>query len=174
MSAIAELRGDAHGALEVAVVSTPFELTQAAVVLGEQRAWAEALIGGELVEVQPSARHEYANLGEFYRPPAGHLLLARLGDEPVGVIGIRRLDDEWGEGKRLYVRRSARGLGVARRLTRELLELARALGFTSLYVETSPRFTAASYAMCCRLGFREIAKRGSGGHDSFVAMGLRL
>ena len=56
-------------ALEIALVSTPLEFTQAAVVLGEQRAWVEALIGRELVEVQPSSRHEYAQLAWFYGAP---------------------------------------------------------------------------------------------------------
>lgn len=162
------------GEVEIVRVTTDLDRVQAAVVLGEQRAWAEALLGRDLHEVQPSARYEYAFLGEFYGPPNGQLLLARLAGEPVGVIGVRRLDDELGEGKRLYVRRPARGLGVARRLVDELLSLARSLGFRALYVETWPAKTAASYEMCRRLGFRETAKRGFHDMDEVIAMRLPL
>ena len=161
-------------ALEIAPVTTTLDFTQAAVVLGEQRAWAEGLIGRELAEVQPTSQHEYAQLAEFYGPPNGQLLLARLDDEPVGVVGVRRIDDAIGEGKRLYVRRSARGFGVGRRLADELPKLARGLGFRSLYVETSPQHLPHSYELCRRLGFRETTAHARIDLDGFVALRLAL
>ena len=131
--------------LETVCVSTPLEYAQAALLLGEQRAWTEALVGQDLAEIQPSSRREYAHLADFYAPPHGAMLLARLEGEPVGVVAVRRLDDDRGEGKRLFVRPPARGFGVARRLLVEMFALARALGFKSLYIETTPGKMAEQY-----------------------------
>jgi GNAT superfamily N-acetyltransferase len=160
--------------LETVPVSTPLDFAQAALLLGEQRAWMEGLAGCDLAELQPSARQEYANLAEYYDPPDGQLLLARLAGEPVGVVAVRRLDGSRGEGKRLFVRPSARGHGVARRLFSEMLGMARALGFRSLYIETSPTLMPQQYAWYHRLGFRETSKLGFASLDHVVAMDLAL
>lgn len=160
--------------LETVEVSTSLDYAQAALLLGEQRAWAEALVGQDLAEIQPSSRREYAHLADFYGPPEGGMLLARLEGEPVGVVAVRRLDDRRGEGKRLYVRPSARGFGVARRLLGEMFALARGLGFTSLYIETSPGKMAEQYEWYRRLGFRDTRKLNFAELDSVVAMELPL
>jgi GNAT superfamily N-acetyltransferase len=161
-------------AIELRRVATPLEFAQAALVLGEQRAWAEAWLGGSLAELQPSSRSEYSCLAEFYARPHGQLVLARLGGEPVGVIAVRRLADGRGEGKRLYVRPVARGHGIGRRLVAELLRLARELGVPALYVETSPERMAAAYELCVELGFRETRKLGLRELDFMVALELTL
>jgi len=161
-------------AFELVRVATPLHFAQAALVLGEQRAWAEDRLGGSLAEIQPSSRREYACLADFYARPDGQLVLARLDGEPVGVIAVRRLADGRGEGKRLYVRPAARGHGIGRRLIAELLRLARELGFGSLYVETSPQRMAAAYRMCVGLGFRETRKLGFRDLDHMVALELPL
>ena len=160
--------------LETVRVSSPLDYTQAALLLGEQRAWTEALIGRELADVQPSAREEYASLADFYGFPHGQLLLARLDGEPVGVIGVRRIDERRGEGKRLFVRPSARGHGIAQQLVDELFGLCRALGFKSLYIETSPEKMGQQYAWYRRLGFRETTKLGFADMDTVVAMERQL
>jgi GNAT superfamily N-acetyltransferase len=158
------------GGLETVRVSSPLDYAQAALLLGEQRAWTEALIGRDLADVQPSSRDEYASLADFYGFPDGQLLLARLDGDPVGVIGVRRIDDRRGEGKRLFVRPSARGLGIAQRLVDELFGLCRGLGFKSLYIETSPEKMGQQYAWYRRLGFRETTKLGITDMDTVVAM----
>jgi GNAT superfamily N-acetyltransferase len=162
------------GEIEIVRVSTPLDFAQSALLLGEQRAYTERLIGYDLDEVQPSAQFEYAFLSDFYSPPNGQLLLARVAEAPVGVIGVRRLDEDLGECKRFFVRRSARGLGIGRMLVTELLSLSRSLGFQSLYAETWPAKMSASYEMCRRLGFRDTAKRNFHDVDGIIAMQLPL
>ncbi len=158
------------GEIEIVRVATPLDLAQAGLLLGEQRAWAESLIGRELAEVQPSSRTEYTRLSDFYGPPHGTLLLARVANEPVGVVGLHRIDGRRAEGKRLYVRRSARGLGVGRQLAVELLSVARNLGYQSLYVETWPAKASGPYELCRRLGFEETTKDGFSDLAGIVAM----
>ena len=162
------------GEIEIVRVSTPLDFAQAALLLGEQRAYTERLLGCDLAEMQPSAQFEYAFLSDFYSPPNGQLLLARVAEDPVGVIGVRRLDQDLGECKRFFVRQSARGLGIGRQLVDELLSVARSFGFQTLYAETSPDKMGASYEMCRRLGFRETTKRNFHGLDDIVAMRLPL
>lgn len=160
--------------LDIVRVATAFDYAQAALLLGEQRAWAEQMLGRELAEVQPSSKREFAHIASYYRPPHGKLLLARLDGDPVGVLGIRRLDGRRGEGKRLYVRPSARGHGVARLLVHELLSATRELGLESLYIETSPTRLPQTYEMCLRLGFVETRKLGFDAVDDVVGMQLDL
>ncbi|MFR6425050.1 MAG: GNAT family N-acetyltransferase [Oscillospiraceae bacterium] len=52
---------------------------------------------------------ELADLTKKYGLPHGRLYIAWCDDRPVGCIGLRRLDDETCELKRLYVRPAYRG-----------------------------------------------------------------
>jgi GNAT superfamily N-acetyltransferase len=160
--------------VEIARVASAFDYAQAALLLGEQRAFTERLLGRELAEVQPSSQREYAHLASYYRPPHGKLLIARLHGEPVGILGVRRIDSRRGESKRLYVRPSARGHGIARMLVQELFVVTRELGLSALYCETSPTLLPQSYEMCVRLGFTETEKLGFADVDDVIAMQIEL
>jgi GNAT superfamily N-acetyltransferase len=172
--AAAPLTTDRPERVDIVRVATAFDYVQAALVLGEQRSFTEKVLGRALHEVQPSSQREFSHLASYYRPPYGKLLLARVNGEPVGVVGVRRLDGQRGEGKRLYVRPSARGRGIARRLVHELFAASRELGLRSLYIETSPTLLPDAYAMLVRLGFEETAKQGFPGVDDVIAMELQL
>ena len=124
--------------------------------------------------MQPSAREEYASLADFYGFPHGQLLLARLDGEPVGVIGVRRIDERRGEGKRLFVRPSARGHRHRSAGSSTSSSGWPRLGFKSLYIETSPEKMGQQYAWYRRLGFRETAKLGFADMDTVVAMERQL
>jgi hypothetical protein len=55
-----------------------------------------------------------------------------------------------------------------------MFALARALGFKSLYIETTPGKMAEQYEWYRRLGFRETCKLNFADLDSVVAMELPL
>jgi DNA-binding MarR family transcriptional regulator/GNAT superfamily N-acetyltransferase len=75
--------------------------------------------------------------------PLGLLLVARLGDEPVGCGALKFHASAPAELKRMWVAPSARGLGVGRRILRELEHRARHAGVTTVRLETNQRLTEA-------------------------------
>jgi GNAT superfamily N-acetyltransferase len=68
--------------------------------------------------------------------PGGQMLLATVGGEPVGCVGLRRIDDRIAELKRMYVRPQVRGRGIARVLLAACEAQARELGYEQLWLET--------------------------------------
>lgn len=91
------------------------------------------------------------------RPPAGHLLLARLDGEAVGCGALKRLDDETAEVKRVWIAPPQRGCGLAGKLIDRLETLARELGFRTVRLDTNRSLTEA-HALYRKLGYREIGR----------------
>jgi len=69
--------------------------------------------------------------------PAGLLLLAWLREEPIGCGALKLHGRDPAEVKRMWVAPSARGMGVGRRILRELERAARERGVTVLRLETN-------------------------------------
>lgn len=56
-----------------------------------------------------------------YAPPEGRLLLAAVDGEVAGCVGLRKLEDDVCEMKRLYVLTASRGSGLGVRLIDSIL-----------------------------------------------------
>jgi GNAT superfamily N-acetyltransferase len=74
-----------------------------------------------------------------FAPPHGTFLVGYLDGEPVCAGGIKRLDAQAAEIKRMYVTPSARRRGVARALLGALEEAARERGYRVVRLDTGPR-----------------------------------
>ena len=105
------------------------------------------------------ARHHDAFRSELPQllGPRGRLLVARLGNDPVGVGTLKPVDDTTAEIKRMYVRPAAQGLGVGRALLARLVRDARVEGYATVRLETL-RFMTAAQAMYRSFDFVEGAR----------------
>ena len=98
---------------------------------------------------------EASGLPASYQAQGGELLLALVDGAAAGCVGYRAMKNRPGgcEMKRLWVRSAFRGLGLGERLTLEVLERARAAGYSDVYLDTVPEAMGAAYQMYLRNGF---------------------
>lgn len=87
--------------------------------------------------------------------PAGILLIARLGDRPVGCGALKLHGDAPVELKRMWIAPDARGLGLGRRLLGELERFAREGGAAIIRLETNQALREA-ISLYRRSGYVEV------------------
>jgi GNAT superfamily N-acetyltransferase len=115
----------------------------------------------------------HAPAGEF-DGPGGQMLLATLGAEPVGCVGLRRLDHETAELKRMFVRPQARGRGIARALLAACEQAAVDLGYRHMWLETGTMQPEA-VALYLSSGYEPVADFGQyAGQSLAIHLGRAL
>jgi GNAT superfamily N-acetyltransferase len=91
-----------------------------------------------------------------FAPPGGTFLVGfDEGGAAVCGGGLKRLDEEAAEIKRMYVVPAARGRGVARQLLTALEDAARDLGYRVVRLDTGP-LQAHAQAIYMATGYRAI------------------
>ncbi len=100
---------------------------------------------------------ELAELPGKYAPPSGRLLLAYFDNQLVGCIALRKIDEQTCEMKRLFLRSTARGKGVGRKLVESIIEEARIIGYERIRLDTMPGRMDTAIALYEAVGFKEIA-----------------
>lgn len=101
---------------------------------------------------------ELASLPGDYAPPLGRLLLARLGNEPVGCVALHRCTEgaEVAEMKRLYVRPTARGHRIGRDLIERVIAEAKRAGYKRMRLDSVEPVMRTAVRLYRAYGFREI------------------
>jgi GNAT superfamily N-acetyltransferase len=99
---------------------------------------------------------ELAELPGCYAPPEGRLLIARVGGDVVGCVGLRPLEPGVCEMKRLWVEPGFGGQGIGRALAESVVAAARVLGYERMRLDTLPQRMPAAQHLYRSLGFREI------------------
>ena len=79
---------------------------------------------------------ELDSLPGAYVRPHGRLAMAIVSGEAVGCIALRQFDVHSCEMKRLFVRPSARGRGIAQNLLEWLVSEARSEGYSMMLADT--------------------------------------
>ena len=124
---------------------------------------------GRFVIAQPGAARfcfgtlekEAAGLPLSYQQQDGGCLMACVDQEPAGFIAWRRLSASVApdacELKRLWVRPTARGLGLGRALTQRALDRAAQAGYKAVYLDTAPASMGAAHRLYLEMGFAPCA-----------------
>lgn len=120
---------------------------------------------------------EMRTLPGRYAEPQGCMLLALADAEPVGCAALRPVPEVSPgicEMKRMYVRPSARGLGVGRRLADALIGFAKSAGYDRMVLDSEPSF-AAAISLYVSLGFvyRDRYNNDPDPHTVFMELWLR-
>ena len=122
------------------------------------REYTDMLIAGD-----PSFK-EYLVIQEYdeelkqlegkYGFPYGRLYLAYYDGELAGCIGLRKIDGQNCEMKRLYVRSQFRGKRIGTQLIQRIIEDARQIGYSCMLLDTLP-FLESAIHLYREYGFYE-------------------
>ena len=98
---------------------------------------------------------ELQTLAKMYAPPSGELFLIENENAFIGCVGLRQLDSENCELKRMYVKSEFRGLKLGEQLMKISLKTAKDLGYKTMKLDTLSRLIPA-LKLYQKYGFQEI------------------
>lgn len=99
---------------------------------------------------------EVNHLEVKYGMPYGRLYVAYCDGQAAGCIGLRRIDEQNCEMKRLYVRPQFRGNKIGEKLVQRIIEDAKAIGYAAMLLDTLP-FLESALAVYEKAGFYNIS-----------------
>ena len=136
----------------IAIVSEPPDSATAAALLAAYRAELDERFPGGFTP--PPG---WAAAASQLVPPAGAYLVVTDAGEPLGCGAVRVLEPGIAELKHMWVSPRLRGRGVGRRLLAALEAEARALGCSTVRLDTSP-LLAEAVALYHSVGYGEIPR----------------
>lgn len=116
---------------------------------------------------------ELRHLDVKYGPPDGRLYLAYCDGALAGCIGLRKLDSQSCEMKRLYVRPAFEGRGLGGALVDRIIADARQIGYAYMLLDTFP-FLERAIGMYQKRGFYEIQRYNDSPMAAAIYMRLDL
>ncbi len=116
---------------------------------------------------------EIKHLDVKYGMPYGRLYLAYSEGELAGCIGLRKIDEQNGEMKRLYVRPQFRGQHIGDKLVKKVMADAREIGYSYMLLDTLP-FLKSAIHMYKKYGFYEIESYNDSPMSTSIYMRLDL
>jgi GNAT superfamily N-acetyltransferase len=92
-----------------------------------------------------------------YKPPEGIFYILQIKDRIIGMGAFRKLHDNIGEVKRMYIKPEFRGKGFGKALLNKLLDVGKQFGCSRILLDTGGFMTVAQHVYRSA-GFREIKK----------------
>jgi GNAT superfamily N-acetyltransferase len=126
---------------EIEFWAMAFDEGDAATLAQAMRDEIAVMYGGMDIDSPDMPKAGAAELG----PPRGSFIVGYRDGEPICCGGIKRLDEQHCELKRMYVAPAARGSGVGRVLLHALEDAARLLGYTVARLDTGPAQAGAQH-----------------------------
>lgn len=93
----------------------------------------------------PEYVHDHLEDLTSLKPPDGIIYLLEVEGDIAGMGALRKLSNEIGEIKRMYIRPLYRGRGYGKQMLNKLLEVGREFGCSSFLLETSKFMTLAQH-----------------------------
>lgn len=116
---------------------------------------------------------EINDLEKKYGTPDGRLYLLYYDKELAGCIGLRKIDDENCEMKRLYIRQKFRGKNLGNILVKKIITEARDIGYSYMLLDTLP-FLKSAIRLYEKYGFYKIERYNNNPMDNSIYMKLNL
>ena len=94
------------------------------------------------------------NLDKFAEPD-GRLLLVKVDGEIAGTISLRKIREDAGEIKRMYVKPKFRGKKLGDLMIEKVISISEENGFSKLFLDTA-LFMSSAVSLYKKFGFKEI------------------
>ena len=98
---------------------------------------------------------ELLSLKKMYAAPNGGIVLCKDEDEFIGCVGIRKIDNNIAELKRMFVKPAYQKRGIGKTLLEKAIELAMALNYEMIRLDTL-NYMSAAIKLYKQYGFYEI------------------
>lgn len=116
---------------------------------------------------------EIEHLEMKYGIPYGRLYLIYCDEKLAGCIGLRKIDNQNCEMKRLYIRPEFRGEKLADILVKKIIKDAKEIGYSYMLLDTLP-FLESAIHIYKKFGFYEIESYNDSPMDTSIYMRLDL
>lgn len=116
---------------------------------------------------------EIDHLDGKYGLPYGRVYLLYCDRKPAGRIGLRKIDDQSCEMKRLYIRPEFRGKRLGEILVERIIGDAREIGYSHMLLDTLP-FLQSALRLYKKFGFYEIESYNNSPMKNSIYMKLDL
>jgi GNAT superfamily N-acetyltransferase len=149
--------GATTGPIHLVQLESPAQSNAARALVTEYLHWVADVARthyGLTFDVDAMVNSDIEDRSKFF-PPTGRFYLVRYRGNDVGVGCLKRLAPTVGEVQRMYVQPHVRGVGAGRALIERLIQGARALGYTTLRLE-SLKALAAAHGLYRSVGFKDI------------------
>lgn len=110
---------------------------------------------------------ELENPESKYGHPYGRLYLAFCDNQIAGCIGLKKIDNENCEIKRLYVKSEFRGNNIGNILVTKIIADAKIIGYKHILLDTFP-FLETAIKLYKKLGFYEIKSYNNSPMDNLI------
>lgn len=118
-------------------------------------------------------QEEISHLESKYGMPNARLYLIYCEEELAGCIGLRRMDEQFCEMKRLYIRPQFRGKKLGYILVEKIITEAKKIGYSHMLLDTLP-FLHSAIHMYKKFGFYEIESYNDSPMNNSIYMRLDL
>ena len=121
-----------------------------------------SFIGEELIrppwnynlDVKYAVNFTINNLDKFAEPD-GRLFLVEVDSEIAGTISLRKIREDAGEIKRMYVKPKFRGKKLGNLMVEKVISISEENGFSKLFLDTSS-FMSSAVSLYEKYGFKKI------------------